>query len=601
MPPKKVLVSSAWIGEMNKLKKKVETMDALEQEVAAARAVAEEKDGLHRALTNFQEEYEAMKAANALEVERRVKALKQQDKLKDQLKAAERMANNHKVNAKRLQGLHSKAGKKFNEVKKQADALRGDVVKKEDQIRQQLEHQREMGKLMRRREKELEREREERLKDMHTKVIHARQVKEAEYQRDRLVARMDMQDSIANQHTYESTVLVEALRCSKSVAAVYSADLNDREEELQDVKVRLMRAEQNHKDALEAIEDEQYRRRDLERQHRRLQSYLMATAKSSSEISAIMQPRRSRVMDAAEAQFGGGGMGMGMSGNGASALGQSNLMLGDMLEDDDGRPENNVVRRDVEPPLYQAPTFSHLVRSQENLQLLHRPVGSGSVLQGAGSKLQFSSSRVHAPAPSAEPLGFGAAGSRFVKPRLQDAASVETLRVVQPPPRMTRAGGSLADTTAVGRPLIAPRVTTAGGGAPDTFDVPWFQDVADAQRPPGGGGGGGGLRGARSQPTLMGGTGMSVVSSETLKNNRRKRRVRRRKDGNSVVDSGGSLFVGSGIGLRKSKVERTMKGSAKQILDHIVSRIDFTKIEQVKAREAGAKAGGKRGGKAVRR
>ena len=154
-------------------------------------------------------------------------------------------------------------------------------------------------------------------------------------------------------------------------------------------------------------------------------------------------------MDAAEAQFGGGGMGMGMSGNGASALGQSNLMLGDMLEDDDGRPENNVVRRDVEPPLYQAPTFSHLVRSQENLQLLHRPVGSGSVLQGAGSKLQFSSSRVHAPAPSAEPLGFGAAGSRFVKPRLQDAASVETLRVVQPPPRMTRAGGSLADTTAV--------------------------------------------------------------------------------------------------------------------------------------------------------
>ena len=73
MPPKKVLVSSAWIGEMNKLKKKVETMDALEQEVAAARAVAEEKDGLQRALTNFQEEYEAMKAANALEVERRMR------------------------------------------------------------------------------------------------------------------------------------------------------------------------------------------------------------------------------------------------------------------------------------------------------------------------------------------------------------------------------------------------------------------------------------------------------------------------------------------------------------------------------------------------
>ena len=298
-------------------------------------------------------------------------------------------------------------------------------------------------------------------------------------------------------------------------------------------------------------------------------------------------------MDAAEFRYGNSvGVELENGVPGASGLGQSNMMLGDMLEDDDHRPENNVVRRDVEPPLYQAPTFSHLVRSQENLQLLHRPVASGSVLQGAGSKLQFSSSRVHAPAPSAEPLGFGTAGSRFEKPKLQDAVSLETLRIVQPPPRMTRAGGSLADTTAVGRPLIAPRVTTAGGGAPDTFDVPWFQDAADAQRPPGLIG----VRGARSQPTLMGGAGLSVMSGSTsrmLKKDKRRRRARRRKDGNSVVDSGGSLFVGSGIGLRKSKVERTMKGSAKQILDHIVSRIDFTKIDAVKMQGAGKGAGRK--------
>ena len=81
MPPKKVLVSSAWIGEMNKLKKKVESMEELEKEVEAARVIKEEKEGLKRALDNFQEEYETMKAANALEVERRIKAIKQQNKL----------------------------------------------------------------------------------------------------------------------------------------------------------------------------------------------------------------------------------------------------------------------------------------------------------------------------------------------------------------------------------------------------------------------------------------------------------------------------------------------------------------------------------------
>ena len=94
----------------------------------------------------------------------------------------------------------------------------------------------------------------------------------------------------------------------------------------------------------------------------------------------------------------------------------------------------------------------------------------------------------------------------------------------------------------------------------------------------------------------MGGAGLSVMSGSTsrmLKKDKRRRRARRRKDGNSVVDSGGSLFVGSGIGLRKSKVERTMKGSAKQILDHIVSRIDFTKIDAVKMQGAGKGAGRK--------
>jgi len=46
----------------------------------------------------------------------------------------------------------------------------------------------------------------------------------------------------------------------------------------------------------------------------------------------------------------------------------------------------------------------------------------------------------------------------------------------------------------------------------------------------------------------------------------------------TVTSSNGSLFLGHGLGLKKPKVERTMKGSARQILDNIVARIDHSKL-----------------------
>jgi hypothetical protein len=249
----------------------------------------------------------------------------------------------------------------------------------------------------------------------------------------------------------------------------------------------------------------------------------------------------------------------------------------DMEEDED----LVVVRRDVEPPLYQAPTFAHLVRSQEQLKIVRRPggmnnmgvmMGGSSSMggMGGGSRLPGTSSmlsRIHGqgPAPSDEPLGFGTAGSRFVKTPRMDAVSEETLRIVQPPPRMSRAGGSMADTSAIGRPLIAPHLGPEAGGATDTFDVPWFQDAADGIRPPGM------LGKSKSMPRVGNHNGSSVLVPS------KKKRYRRR-DGNSVTDNDGSLFLGHGLGLKKTKVERTMKGSARQILDQIVARIDHSKL-----------------------
>ena len=578
---KKVLVSSSFLTEFDKLQKKVQKLDELEKHLEEAKEKAEENQGLQNTLSTFQQEYEQMKQQNALEIERRIKASKKVDGFKEKLANAERINTQFKLNTKRLEKAKREVSKNYGLAKKKVDVLAIDIVKKDDDLKRQVEIQKEMAKLMRRRETELERERQERLKDMHTKEIQTRTVLQAVAERDRLANRIKMQDSIANQHTHESYVLVEALRCSKRVSEVYGEDLITREEELVEVKERLARMETMHTDALATIEEEQFRRRDLERQHRRLQSYLMATAKSKSEIMGIMEPSKSRLVDSTISRverYGGGdrgdrgdrgGDGMVVHGGMSNGMMLENPELGefDEVEED----EMLVIRRDVEPPLYQAPTFSHLVRSQEQLKIVRRPpmnVMGGSTrgsIGGGGSTLpQSVMSRAGGPTSSVEPLGFGAGGSRWARPIRLEEVSKETLRIVQPPPRMVRAGGSMADTSATGRPLLAPRVGAEAGGAMDTFDVPWFQDAADGIRPPGM------LGRSRSVPAV--GNGSSVISQK------KKVKRYRRRDGNSVTDNDGSLFLGHGLGLKKTRVERTMKGSARHILDNIVARIDFSKI-----------------------
>jgi hypothetical protein len=577
---KKVLVSSSFLSDFDKLQKKVGHMDVLEKELEIAKQKADENDALQKTLTNFQSEYEQMKAQNKLEIERRIKATKKIEGIREKLTAAERLNSNHKINTKRLKQQKRDVTKSYQHAKKKVDILSIDIVKKDDDLKRQVEIQKELGKLMKRRDKELERERQERLKDMHTKEIQTRTVERAILEKDRLARRIGMQDSIANQHTHESFVLVEALRCSKRVSEVYSEDLNAREEELQMLKEKLARVELVHKDALQTIEDEQYRRKDLERQHRRLQSYMMATAKSKSEIMGIMDPSSSRLIESTIHHQRSSSM--------MQQRGMQNMMLEnpelnefhDQMNDeehggmDDGIMQQLVIRRDVEPPLYQAPTFSHLVRSQEQLKIVQRPSinimgGSSTMSKFGGSKLP-TNSRVGGPIASNEPLGFGTAGSRFLKTPRLDQVSEDTLRIVQPPPRMIRMGGSMADTSAVGRPLLAPRVGPETGGAMDSFNVPWFQDAADGitQRTPGM------LKSSLSMPMVGGGSSVLRGKDGRLKKSKRYKR----RDGNSVTSSNGSLFLGHGLGLKKPKVERTMKGSARQILDNIVARIDHSKL-----------------------
>ena len=581
---KKVLVSSSFLSDYDKLQKKVSKMAELEKKLETANAASDENAALQTTLSNFQTEYEQMKAQNKLEIERRIKATKKSDGLREKLDQSNKLNKNHKTNTRTLKKQKQEVTKSYQYAKKQVDKLSIDLVKKNDDLQTQVEIQKELGKLMKRRDKELERERQERLKDMHTKEIQTRTVDRAIMERDRLANRIAMQDSIANQHTHESFVLVEALRCSKRISEVYSEDLVTREEELQNVKERLAKMETIHKDALQTIEEEQFRRRDLERQHRRLQAYLMATAKSKSEIMGIMDPSRSRLMDNASSQMYGSHQGgnhrsnsqIGGHGNGHNGMMLENPELGEFeIMDEEEDEDILVIRRDVEPPLYQAPTFSHLIRSQEQLKIVRRPpmniMGESTksgFLNGGGSKLP-TMSRVGGATPSQEPLGFGTAGSRFLKSKRLDQVSEDTLRIVQPPPRMLRNGGSMADTSAVGRPLLAPRVGPETGGAVDTFDVPWFQDAADGIRPPGM------LGKSRSMPTVGGGVrgGSSVLSRKKIKTKRY-----RRTDGNSVTDSSGSLFLGHGLGLKKPARVTGLKGSARQILDNIVARIDHSKM-----------------------
>lgn len=564
-----MLVSAGFLSEFDKLQKKVAKFKDLEKEMEEAKAKADENQSLQNALTNFQSEYEQMKEQNKLEIERRIKASEKEAALKKKFKTLEKTSNNYKLNVKRLEKAKREVSKSYARAKEKVDVLSIDLMKRENEIKQQVVIQKEMGKLMKRREKELERERQERLKDMHTKEIQTRTVAKAVAERDRLANRIGMQDSIANQHVHESYVLVEALRCSKRVSEVYSEDLAAREDELQTIKERLARMETKHKDALQTIEEEHHKRRDLERQHRRLQAYMMANAKSKSEIMGIMDPNKSRLIDNTLSRVGGA---MGAGGGSSNFENQHVPDLGE-FHDIDMEEDVLVIRRDVEPPLYQAPTFSHLIRSQEQLKIVRRPGGMNNmgVLSNSGSRLPGTSSmlsRIHGngPTPSDEPLGFGAAGSRFVRTPRLDAVSEETLKIVQAPPRMMRNGSSMASTNAVGRPLIAPNVGPEAGGATDTYDVPWFQDAADGIRPPGM------LGKSRSVPRIHG-SGSSLFT--------KKKKKYKRRDGNSVADNDGSLFLGHGLGLRKTKVERTMKGSARQILDQIVARIDHSKIADI--------------------
>ena len=120
---KKVLVSSSFLSEFDKLQKKVQRMEELEKHVAEAKEKEAETESLQNALNTFQSEYEEMKAQNKLEVERRVKASLQQDKLKDRLRATEKSSNNYKINAKRLENAKREVSKNYARAKKKVDVL----------------------------------------------------------------------------------------------------------------------------------------------------------------------------------------------------------------------------------------------------------------------------------------------------------------------------------------------------------------------------------------------------------------------------------------------------------------------------------------------
>ena len=554
MGPKKILVPAKWKDDYNKLQQEVLQIPVLKKKIEEIEAQRDELKSFETQLKNYKEEYMVMHKENK-EAREKAKDLQSRNlELAKQVKTFRDDKQKVRTNTRRLEkGLKDEKRKNAKATAEIASMYRKLQTKKAE-YEQEVRNRNQFAKQLKEEQKSLEREREKRLQDIHMKSLDRLRIDTLETAKEKLEKQLKMMSSVSSSHTHESQILTKALECSRNVSEMYEERLVIDDDEIADLKIRNAKLQKELESKEANIALLKKKNADVDAILRAVQAYAMTIARTSTEHENIMNPPKVRHL-LHDQQYGPGG-------GGAEAWGDAET--GAEL----------IVRRDMEPPLSQAPTYSSLVKHFEGLRASRR-LQRVPDKDDDGQEISFSLAGPGTiPVPqSSEPTGFLGSQYRFLEGNRQTEVSDTTLRQIQPPSRFTRSGLQLSQTSASGRPA---RATDLKGLPPniDTFYSP-------------GGTGDISLPSVASAPQLGGLTPDSFHRKQKKKlKSLSAKKAPRRNDGKSVADSDGSLYISTGIGIKRTKVKRNLKGSAKHMLDQILSRMAEGEAQSPKKQKA---------------
>ena len=537
MAPKKILVSAKWKEQFTKLQTEVLKIPKLEKTIEEKDEEIKQLKSFETQLNKFRVDYDVMKKENEetttktkeLQI-RNLELAKQVKKFRDEKKKV-------RLNTRRLETSLKQEKKKNGKATSEIHSLFRKLGAVKSELEQEIRNRNHFAGELKKEKKNLERERESRLQDIHMKSLDRQRIDKLESAKVKLEKQLKMMDSISKGHTHESDILKKALDCSRNVSEMYEERLVLDDDEIADLKIRNAKLQKTIEQKEAEIAQAFDKHKVLEQTLRAVQAHAMKLCRSSIDIDKIMNPRNINADDQLE----------------DPSLQWTDAMDGQEL----------IVRRDMEPPLSQAPTFASLVKHFEGLKISRR-LQRIPDLDEDDQEISFTTNGPGTiPTPhSSEPKGFTSSQYRFMEKVPVFEVSSSTLKSIEPPVRSIRRGHALADSTAHGRPARGHKQKTGLPPDIDTFYSP-------------GGTGDISLPTVASAPNLGAKTPDYVQRMAKVKSTSKvqKRTPKRRKDGKSVATEEGSLYVSTGIGIKREKVKRKLKGSAKHMLQTILDNM----------------------------
>ena len=561
MAPKKILVSAKWKDQFTKLQVEVLKIPKLNK-------VIEEKDEEIKTLKTFETqlnkfriEYDIMKKEND-ETTSKTKELQIRNlELAKQVKNFRDEKKKVRLNTRRLEKQVKEEKKKNGKATSEIHALMRKLGTVKSELEQEVRNRNHFAGELKKEKNNLERERESRLQDIHMKSLDRQRIDKLQVAKEKLEKQLKMMDSISKGHTHESEILKKALDCSRNVSEMYEERLVLDDDEIADLKIRNAKLQKTIEKKEAEIAHAFDKHKVLEQTLRAVQAYAMKLCKSSIDMDKIMNPRN---INNSGHFLGGGNF-------------DNNNEDGNYLEDPANRwgdamdGQELIVRRDMEPPLSHAPTYASLIKHFEGLRMSRR-LQRIPDLDEDGQEVSFTTNGPGTiPIPrSSEPRGFTTSQYRFMEKTPIFEASDSTMKNIQPPVRSIRRGLTLGDSTALGRPARGHMQRTGLPPEIDTFYSP-------------GGTGDVSLPTVASAPNLGGrtpeyynkkmmkkATSYGGIQTTPMK---KKKKFKKRTDGKSVASEEGSLYISTGIGIKREKVKRKLKGSAKHMLQTILDNM----------------------------
>ena len=290
---------------------------------------------------------------------------------------------NNTINTRRLNTEVKHLKEQKRKLSKTLDARKEDLANTSHELKQMEIARDRLQRQVKRAENALERERSTRLQEIHARKLEKDMLRDLKKKVSTLDRHLTEQSSIASQHTHESFVLTNALKCSRSITEEYGERMLLLDDKYVALQLKYNKLVADHEKVCADLENSQDMLRGEAQAAATASVYDASIAKTPSDYAAISAPpTQKQLMDKAR------------KADADKAI---------------------ILRKDAEPPLSQAPTFSSLVRAYENIPK---------------AQARMSKNGKHVPS---EKFGFSSSVARLGDVPEVNAASESTLRAVLPP------------------------------------------------------------------------------------------------------------------------------------------------------------------------